>query len=93
MRRGMHPPAMDDQQLIELTLYVVAGLIAQLIDGILGMAYGVSATSLLLAFGTPPAAASASVHTAEVVATAFSASREGEFAPAVLGDVAIEPGS
>lgn len=63
---------MDDHQLIELALYVVAGLIAQLIDGILGMAYGVSATSLLLSFGVPPAVASASVHTAEVVTSGFS---------------------
>jgi uncharacterized membrane protein YfcA len=43
-----------------------------MIDGILGMAYGVSATSMLLSFGVSPAVASASVHTAEVVTTGFS---------------------
>lgn len=43
-----------------------------MIDGILGMAYGVSATSMLLSFGVTPAVASASVHTAEVVTTGFS---------------------
>ncbi|HEX2123629.1 MAG TPA: sulfite exporter TauE/SafE family protein [Thermoanaerobaculia bacterium] len=63
---------MEEHQLLELTLYIVAGLLAQLIDGILGMAYGVSATTLLLSFGVPPAVASASVHTAEVVTTGFS---------------------
>jgi uncharacterized membrane protein YfcA len=64
---------MDEHHLLELALYTVAGFLAQLIDGTLSMGYGVSATSLLLAFGAQPAAASASVHTAEVVATAFSA--------------------
>jgi uncharacterized membrane protein YfcA len=54
-------------------LYVLAGFIAQMIDGTLSMGYGVSATTLLLTLGVPPAGASASVHTAEVVATAFSA--------------------
>jgi uncharacterized membrane protein YfcA len=59
---------MDEQQLIELLLYVVAGFVAQMIDGALGMAYGVSASSLLLTFGVPPASASASVHVAKVFA-------------------------
>jgi uncharacterized protein len=49
----------------DLILYVVVGFIAQLIDGALGMAFGVTATSLLLAVGIPPAAASATVHMAE----------------------------
>ena len=57
----------------DFLLFVVAGFLAQLIDGTISMGYGVSATSLLLSFGAPPVAASASVHTAEVVATAFSA--------------------
>jgi uncharacterized protein len=57
----------------DLLLFGLAGFIAQMIDGMCSMGYGVSATSLLLTFGVPPAAASASVHTAEVVATGFSA--------------------
>lgn len=64
---------MDEHLLLELALFTVAGFVAQMIDGALSMGYGVSATTLLLSFGVPPAAASASVHTAEVVATAFSA--------------------
>jgi uncharacterized membrane protein YfcA len=49
----------------EFGLFVAAGFIAQLIDGALGMAYGVSASSLLMAFGVPPAATSATVHAAD----------------------------
>jgi uncharacterized membrane protein YfcA len=57
----------------QFLLFVLAGFLAQMIDGTLSMGYGVSATTLLLSFGVAPAGASASVHTAEVVATAFSA--------------------
>lgn len=53
-------------------LYVLVGFIAQMIDGALGMAYGVSSNSFLLSLGIPPAAASASVHMAEVVTTGIS---------------------
>lgn len=52
--------------------FVLVGFIAQLIDGALGMAYGVSSNTFLLSIGIPPAAASASVHMAEVVTTAIS---------------------
>jgi hypothetical protein len=53
-------------------LFLVAGFSAQMIDGALGMAYGVSSTSLLLSFGVSPAAASASVHTAEIFTAGVS---------------------
>ncbi|HJW28381.1 MAG TPA: sulfite exporter TauE/SafE family protein, partial [Saprospiraceae bacterium] len=53
-------------------LFVVVGFIAQMIDGTLGMAYGVSCTTLLLNFGVPPKVASAAVHTAEVFTTGVS---------------------
>lgn len=43
----------------------VIGALAQLVDGALGMAYGVTSAALLLALGLPPALASASVHYAE----------------------------
>jgi hypothetical protein len=64
---------MDSQSLIHLALFTLAGFLAQMIDGTLSMGYGVSATTLLLSLGIPPAAASASVHTAEVVTTGFAA--------------------
>jgi len=43
-----------------------------MIDGTLGMVYGVSSNPLLLSLGIPPAAASASVHMSEVVTTGIS---------------------
>jgi hypothetical protein len=57
---------------INFLTFVLVGFIAQLIDGALGMAYGVSSNTFLLSIGIPPAAASASVHMAEVVTTAIS---------------------
>src|ERR671916_1764687 len=50
----------------------IVGLIAQLVDGSLGMAYGVTSTTLLLTVGIAPAAASASVHLSEVGTTLAS---------------------
>jgi uncharacterized membrane protein YfcA len=50
----------------------LVGFVAQLVDGALGMAYGVTSTTLLLSVGLAPAAASASVHLAEVGTTLAS---------------------
>ncbi len=52
--------------------YVLIGLAAQLVDGALGMAFGLVSTSILLAMGLPPASVSASVHTAKVFTTGAS---------------------
>jgi uncharacterized membrane protein YfcA len=49
-----------------LIVLALAGLGAQLVDGSLGMGYGVTSTTLLLALGSNPAAASATVHLAEI---------------------------
>ncbi len=54
-------------------LFLLVGVLAQAVDGALGMAYGVISSSVLLALGVPPATASASVHAAEVFTTAASA--------------------
>ncbi len=59
-------------QMQKLLFLAFIGFFAQLIDGALGMAYGVSSSSLLLAFGIAPAVASASVHLSEVATTAAS---------------------
>lgn len=53
-------------------IFVLGGFIAQMIDGSLGMAYGVSASTFLMSFGVPPAAASASIHTSEIVTSGIS---------------------
>lgn len=58
-----------DQTII---IFIIAGFIAQIIDGALGMAYGVCSTTFLLSIGIPPAAASASVHTAEIFTSGVS---------------------
>lgn len=60
--------SLDDK----FVLFIIIGFIAQIIDGTLGMGYGVSSTSFLLSFGISPAMASASVHTAEIFTTGVS---------------------
>lgn len=54
-------------------LFFAIGFIAQLVDGALGLAYGVLSNAALLAIGLPPAHASALVHTAEIFTTSASA--------------------
>ncbi|HMS88305.1 MAG TPA: sulfite exporter TauE/SafE family protein [Acidimicrobiales bacterium] len=63
----------------KLIVLTVVGFFAQLIDGALGMAYGVTSSSLMLASGLAPAAASASVHLAEIGTTAASAAAHARF--------------
>lgn len=74
---GDHPQS--GWELIEQTLHsplfwsaVAVGLLAQIIDGALGMAYGVTSSSFLLAAGLPPAMASGATHLAEVFTTGIS---------------------
>jgi uncharacterized membrane protein YfcA len=55
-----------------LIVLIVIGFFAQLVDGALGMAYGATSSTLLLAYGLSPATASASVHLAELGTTAVS---------------------
>ena len=62
-----------------LILLALAGLGAQLVDGSLGMAYGVTSTTLLLAMGTNPAAASATVHLSEIGTTLMSGASHWRF--------------
>lgn len=57
----------------EILPFILIGFGAQMIDGALGMAYGVISSTLLLALGVPPSRASASVHAAETFTTAVSA--------------------
>ncbi len=56
----------------EFLIYLLVGFASQMIDGALGMAYGVSSTSFLMSVGVSPALASASVHVAEVLTTGIS---------------------
>ncbi|HEX7008024.1 MAG TPA: sulfite exporter TauE/SafE family protein [Alphaproteobacteria bacterium] len=56
----------------DLIIFGAIGFVAQLVDGALGMAFGVLASSSLLAFGAPPAIVSAAVHAAEIATTGVS---------------------
>jgi hypothetical protein len=56
----------------DFVLFIFIGFGAQLVDGAIGMAYGLISTSALLSVGLPPATASASVHAAEVFTTCAS---------------------
>ncbi len=53
----------------DFLLYVAVGFAAQMVDGAIGMAYGITSTSVLLSFGVSPATASACVHAAESFTT------------------------
>jgi uncharacterized membrane protein YfcA len=55
-----------------LLVFALAGLVGQLVDGALGMAFGVTTSTVLLSSGFSPAVASASVHLAEIGTTATS---------------------
>jgi uncharacterized membrane protein YfcA len=64
---------MADFLTAEFFMLVGVGFLAQTIDGVLGMAFGVVSTSVMLSIGVPPAQASAVVHTAEIFTTGASA--------------------
>jgi len=55
-----------------IIIFIIFGFIAQIIDGALGMAYGVSSNAFFLSLGVPPAIASACIHTSEMFTTAVS---------------------
>lgn len=52
--------------------FVAVGFVAQLIDGMLGMGYGVVSAISLMSLGLSPASVSASIHTAEMFASGAS---------------------
>jgi hypothetical protein len=60
--------------MFDFAVFAVVGFLAQLIDGSLGMGYGVISSVVLLSTGVPPAQTSASVHAAKLFTTATSGS-------------------
>lgn len=56
----------------QMLFFMLVGFVAQIIDGALGMAYGITSTSFLLGLGVPPALASSSVHVSEVFTSGIS---------------------
>lgn len=83
----------------EVPWLVAVGFVAQLIDGCVGMGYGISASSILATLGVPPAITSATVHAAETVTAGVSSASHAWFrnidrkiffsllAPGVLGGI------
>lgn len=63
----------------DFLLFVAVGFAAQIVDGAIGMAFGLISTTVLLALGFPPAVASASTHAAEVFITAVSGASHWRF--------------
>lgn len=57
----------------EFLIFFCIGIFAQLVDGTLGMGYGATSTSFLLAYGVPPVISSTGVHVAEMFTTGASA--------------------
>jgi len=57
----------------EFLIFFCIGIFAQLVDGTLGMGYGATSTSFLLAYGVPPVVSSTGVHVAEMFTTGASA--------------------
>ena len=76
-------------------LLAIVGAVAQLVDGSLGMAYGVTSSTLLLATGVAPAAASAAVHFSEIGTTlvsGFSHHKLGNVDWRTVGIIAVPGG-
>ncbi|MCD8785769.1 sulfite exporter TauE/SafE family protein [Staphylococcus gallinarum] len=63
----------------KLFIFALAGFLAQLIDGSLGMGFGASSSSILLTFGVAPAIASATIHFSEIATTAASGTSHLKF--------------
>ena len=61
-----------EKSLTRLLVFFIIGLLAQFIDGTIGMGYGAFSASLLIGMGFMPALTSASIHTAEIFTTFVS---------------------
>ncbi|MFT4022666.1 MAG: TSUP family transporter, partial [Flavihumibacter sp.] len=56
----------------QFALFIVAGFLAQLVDGLLGMGYGVTSATCLISFGVNPVSVSAAIHTSEIFSSGVS---------------------
>src|SRR4030088_1493263 len=63
----------------EVPWLIAVGFAAQLIDGCVGMGYGISSSALLATLGVPPAVTSATVHAPEVVTAGVSSASHAWF--------------
>lgn len=80
-----------EMRYIVILISAAAGAVAQFIDGVLGMGYGVSASTLLVAFGVAPAVVSATVHAAKLPVAGVSSiahARQGNVDWAIVAPLA-----
>jgi uncharacterized membrane protein YfcA len=56
----------------QFLFFVLAGFLAQMVDGVLSMGYGVTSATCLMSFGVNPVAMSAAIHTSEIFTTGIS---------------------
>lgn len=63
----------------KLLIFALAGFVAQLVDGSLGMGFGASSSSILLTFGISPAIVSATVHFSQIATTFVSGTSHLKF--------------
>lgn len=63
----------------KLLIFALAGFVAQLVDGSLGMGFGASSSSILLTFGIAPAVVSATVHFSQIATTFVSGTAHLKF--------------
>jgi uncharacterized membrane protein YfcA len=81
--------------MIELITFILVGFVAQIVDGTVGMAYGVVSTTALLAAGVSPLRATANIHFAELATTAMTSGfhlRRGNVSWGVVRTLAIAGG-
>ncbi len=64
---------------LSLLIVSIIGFLAQIVDGTLGMGYGVILSAILISLGIPPPIASASVHTSELATTLVSGASHFKF--------------
>jgi uncharacterized membrane protein YfcA len=77
---------------LDVWVFIIVGFLAQLVDGAVGMAYGLTASVVLVSSGVPPAVASASVHASEIFTSGASGLahwRAGNINPRLLTRLAI----
>lgn len=56
----------------QFVFFIIAGFLAQMVDGVLSMGYGVTSATCLMSFGVNPVAMSAAIHTSEIFTSGIS---------------------
>lgn len=72
--RSLHQVWLDAKPYLnsDFFLFILTGFLAQMVDGVLSMGYGVTSATCLMSFGVNPVAMSAAIHTSEIFTTGIS---------------------